>query len=638
MVVEKLKRILLSAPFLVFTAALLVRILYLLQSMHSDPMFSQPILDSMIHHNWAYIIAKGDWIGSDSFFRAPLYPYFLGAVYAIFGVNFIIPRIIQMIIGALNCVLTLKLGETLFSRKIGIISGFVAAFYPLLIYFDNELLIPTVLAFLILSAFYMTIRYAEQPGSKHKWYFTGIVWGLAAITRPNILLFVVFLPFWFRQRLKDKFWTAAVFGVLGLMTIILPVTVRNYVVSKEIVPIAWQGGVNFYIGNNPLSDGKTAIVPGTRKSWMGGFEDARRIAEESVGRELKNSEVDRYWMNKGIEFITREPGKAFVLFLKKAYMFWGGYEIPNNRDLYFFTRPTFLKFLFFKTGFLQFPFGVLFPLALVGTYVALKKKKDITLTLLLVTTYFVSFLLFFICARYRIPIIPFLIILAGYAIIDTIDRVRKRKPLLYHGFIFVGALIFFNLNITKIRDNPALNYLTIGSIEYQKGNYQSAINYIQKSMPQYSKDVDVLMMLADSYRRTDKPEQALSFYLEARQIEPNRPEIHENIGALYFYLRRLNEAKHYLTEAIKYNPLSDVSYLNLGHIYFIQDSLEKAASSYKMALEISPTIIDAIYYLGLCEYKLRHFTAAEQHWKRLLQIEPNHTPARQGLQAISEMQ
>ena len=635
---KKLRRILLSAPFLVFATALLVRVLYFLQSMHSDPMFYQPILDSMIHHNWAFLIAKGDWIGSDSFFRAPLYPYFLGTIYAIFGVNFIIPRIIQMIVGALNCVLTLKIGETLLGKRIAVISGFVAAFYPLLIYFDNELLIPTVLTFLILVAFYMTIRYAAQPVGKHKWYLTGIMWGLAAITRPNILLFVLFLPLWLRQRLKDKFWTAAGFGILGLMTTILPVTVRNYAVSKEIVPIAWQGGVNFYIGNNPLSDGKTAIVPGTRKSWMGGFEDARRIAEESTGRKLKNSEVDRYWMKQGIDFITREPGKAFVLLLKKAYMFWGGYEIPNNRDLYFFTRPTFLKFLFFKTGFFQFPFGVLLPLSLVGIFTAFKKKKDISLMLLLITAYFISFLMFFVCARYRIPIIPFLIVLAGYAVVDTIERIRKKESLLYQVLIFVGTLIFFNINITKIKDNPALNYLTIGSIEHQRGNFQSAINYIQRSMTHYSKDIEVLMMLADSYRRTDRPEQALSFYLQALQIEPNRPEICENVGALYFYLRRLNEAKYYLNEAIKYNPLSEISYVNLGHIYFVQDSLGKAILSYQKALDIKSDLIDALYYLGLCEYKRRDFASAEKYWKRLLRIEPNHTPALQGLQAISEMQ
>jgi len=632
-----IKRVVSSAPFLVFILALAVRLLYLIQSMHTDPMFYQPILDSVIHHNWAYAIAKGDWIGNESFFRAPFYPYFLGLIYAVFGVNLVIPRIIQMIIGALNCVLTLKIGDTIFNKRIGLVSGFIAAFYPLFIYFDNELLIPTVLTFLILVGFYMTLKYSQRPVGKAKWYSTGIVWGLAAITRPNILLFTVFLPFWLKTRLKEKFWPAVAFGVLGVLTVVLPVTIRNYAVSKEFVPIAWQGGVNFYIGNNPLSDGKTAIVPGTRKSWLGGFEDARRIAEESVGRKLKNSEVDRFWMTKGLEFMSEQPSKAFVLFVKKAYLFWGGYEIPNNRDLYFFARPTFLRFLFFKTSFFQFPFGVLFPLSIVGVYLAFKRKRDVTLLLLLLVTYFVSFLLFFICARYRVPITPFLIILASFAIIDTIACIKARKAFAPQLLIFVGTLIFFNANITKIKDNPALNYLTIGSIEYGKKNYPEAITYLNRSLPQYSGDVEVLTMLADCYRHTNKPEQALNNYLKALQIDSNIPSIRENIGALYFYLRRFDEAERYLREAVTMDPTSIAANVNLGHIYLTKGDIEKAIAYYTRVLEIDPGMVEALYYAGLAEYKRRNFPEAERYWRRVLAINPNDQRASQGLKALSGM-
>ena len=73
-------------------------------------------------------------------------------------------------------------------------------------------------------------------------------------------------------------------------------TVRNYVVSRQFVPIAWQAGTDFVIGNNPQSDGVTAIVPGTRSSWWGGFDDVKRLAEAAAGRPLKGAEIDRYWL------------------------------------------------------------------------------------------------------------------------------------------------------------------------------------------------------------------------------------------------------------------------------------------------------------------------------------------------------
>ena len=627
-----------SAPFLVFIVALAIRLLYLLQSRQTDPMFSHPMLDSLIHHVWAMSLAAGDWIGTESFFRAPLYPYFLGLIYTVFGVNFIIPRLIQMIIGAFNCVLTLKIGETIFDRKIGRIAGFVAAFYPLFIYFDNELLIPTVLTALILAALYMTLKYTRGRAGKGKWYVTGIVWGLAAITRPNVLLFLVFLPFWLKVKLKEKFLPPVVFGVLGVLTIILPVTVRNYAVSREFVLIAWQGGVNFYIGNNPLSDGKTAIVPGTRKSWIGGFEDARRIAEETAGRKLKNSEVDRFWMNKGLEFTANDPGKALTLLFKKAYMFWGGYEIPNNRDLYFFTRPTLLKFLFFKTGFLQFPFGILLPLAACGVYMARKRKKDISLALLFAGIYFVSFLIFFICARYRVPITPLLIILASHAVVTAVAAVRRRESILYPSLIFIGTVIFFNANLTRIKDNPQLNHLTLGGLEYQKQNYPGAIAHLERAMDVYASDVQALTMLADSYRRTGRPMQAIDIYQKLTRVDPDKPEIYEYIGALYFNLRRYREAENYFIEAAKLNPKPFVSYINLGHIYFLQDSLQKALGYYTKALELRPDQLDALYHAGLTEFRRKNTAAAAAYWKRALAIDPNHAPSRQGLKALSGQQ
>ena len=55
-----------------------------------------------------------------------------------------------------------------------------------------------------------------------------------------------------------------------LLVVVLPITIRNCAVGGDAVLIASQGGVNFYIGNNPDSDGRTAIVPGTPGDWWGG--------------------------------------------------------------------------------------------------------------------------------------------------------------------------------------------------------------------------------------------------------------------------------------------------------------------------------------------------------------------------------
>ena len=171
----------------------------------------------------------------------------------------------------------------------------------------------------------------------------GCATGLFAITRPNILLFVPLLLAWavwfFHER--GGYRPAAVrlsLILAGLGLVILPVTLRNWLVGGDPVLIASQGGVNFYIGNNPLSDGVTAVVPGTRYDWWGGYDDTHLIAQMELGRKLKEGEISDYWYKKSFRWILSEPGKWSSLMLRKLLLFWKTTELSNNKPIYFFAQ------------------------------------------------------------------------------------------------------------------------------------------------------------------------------------------------------------------------------------------------------------------------------------------------------------
>jgi len=570
-------------------------------------------MDALYHHEWAVSIIKGGWLGKDAFFRAPLYPHFLALLYQIFGINLLVPRITQSMIGSLNCVLVAMIGTALFNKKVGIIAGIIASLYPLFIYFDNELLIPTVLIFLVLLGTYLILKLDATNVSKGAWFYTGVVWGLAAITRPNVLLFLIVLPFWITQKLKNKFVTALLYFGVGVVVMIIPITIRNYMVSKELVLIAWQGGTNFYIGNNPDSDGFTAIIPGTRKTWWGGFNDAKRIAEETLGRTLKNSEIDQYWMKQGVQFISKEPLRALHLFIKKTYLYFGGQEISNNRDIYFFSHMTYLKFLIFNLPLFQFPFGLLFPLALCGIYICMsqgpdrnhgsKRRINIILILIFIITYALSFIIFFVCARFRLVIIPFLIIFASFAILFFIDDLRNKKyrGLLIPLIILTVTYVFFNANIFHIQQyNPALNYLTLGV----------------------------------AYQNTGKTQEALESYKRALEFDPNDAETYSNIGNIYAERKNFIVAKQLYLKAIEIDPTSAKAYNNLGNIYFEMGDYEKALECYHNAIILEPDFQTPFYHAGLIYKRLGDFARAESVWIRALEINPGHERIRRALERL----
>lgn len=598
---------------LILVLALALRLIYLFQIRSVDPTFNFPIMDALYHHEWAVSIIQGGWLGKDAFFRAPLYPHMVALLYQIFGTNLLVPRLFQCVIGAINCVLTARIGAFLFKKKVGIIAGIIASLYPLFIYFDSELLIPTILIFLVLLAFYLMLRQSATNGSRLGWFFIGIVFGLAVITRPNILLFLIVLPFWLYRNLKKQIKPALIYGILGVALMIAPITIRNYVVSKEFVLIAWQGGTNFYIGNNEYSDGHTAIVPGTRKSWWGGFYDAKRIAEASMGRKLENSEIDRYWMNKGFEWISREPAKAFMLFLKKTYLFFSGFEIPNNRNIYFFAHLTYLKFLLFSLPLFRFPFGLLFPLSLVGIFLFLrrsrtrwlskKKRPYIWFILLYMGVYTFSFILFFVCARYRLPIIPFLIMFATFAILYSVDEIRKKKlkqqivPLL----LFIGTYVFFNADIFgEEKTNPALDYLTMGT----------------------------------TYKKMGRIDDAMRAYAKAIEANPNMADGYYDIGNIYADRKDLTEARKWYLKAIEVDPHSAEAHNNLGNIYFETGMYDKALEHYQQAHTSEPNYESPLYHAGLVYKYMGNYARAESLWVQVLDINPNNKLARRQLDKL----
>ena len=106
-------RVLPSAA-VVFAVALLLRLIHLWQ-LRRSPFFEVLMGDAQSYHEWARRIAGGEWVGRDVFYQAPLYPYFLGVIYAAIGESPIAVRLVQAIVGSASCALLALAGARFFS-------------------------------------------------------------------------------------------------------------------------------------------------------------------------------------------------------------------------------------------------------------------------------------------------------------------------------------------------------------------------------------------------------------------------------------------------------------------------------------------------------------------------------------------
>lgn len=650
----------------------LLRLIHVLQLQHNDPVFLSPYMDALYHHQWALAIAAGREFVTGAFFRAPLYPYFLGLLYKLSGTNLMFARVVQAFIGGATCGFVYLLARRLMaglqtrsvkpqanpesgfhpSAAIPLIAGFVMAAYPITIWYDAELLLEGLLTFLVLLGFVLLLRSRDTD---RQWWLPGIAFGLAAITRPNVLAFLAVLPVWllleYRGRRDDPqitqitqmgqkrtgrhtVWTRLMFVWGAAALVILPVTIRNYVVSGQFVPIAWQAGTNFYIGNSPESDGLTAIVPGTRATWWGGYDDVKRLAEEAAGRPLKGAEIDRYWMARGLEFWRRQPGKALGLLLRKTFHWFAGYEVSNDRDLYAVVRYSFINYLLFNSRFLKFPFGILLPLALAGAWLCRSQWRRFLPLYLFAGAYSLSFIVFFVCSRYRTPLVPIAAIFAALGLMGLMGRMAKRERVIGFGIV-LGAFFLFNANLAGAGrvSSPDQNYFALATDLHQQGKDAEALVEIRRglesdSLAEVLKFEAMLLASLGDFAEAERAARA------AARLYPSDTDAYDALAGVLVNAGRLDSAAVYFEIVRSRDPYSFEAWNNLGNIALLRGEFAKARYYYEGALKLRPADAAAICNLGVCEYSQGQVAEARARWQEALKLDPSFTRARQALEQL----
>lgn|SRR5574341_378272 len=606
--------------FFIFIFSFLLRLIYLLE-IKDNPHFYNLTLDPLYHDGWAKQIASGDWLGSEVFFRAPFYPYFLAVLYKIFGPHLFLVRLIQHLIGSFSVVLIFILAKKIFDRKVAILSSLLASTYWIFIYYEAELLLDfwLILWSLLLVWFLLKAYENLKSGS---WFLSGIILGLFAITRPNILLFLPFLLIWIIIVLRKQlpFLKILLFYgwiISGTALVILPVTLRNYLVAGDPVLIASQGGINFYIGNNPKSDGMSAIMPELGDDWE--YSDCQFLAEKSLNRKLKPSQVSGFYYKKGWDFILKQPSRSLPLLIKKLYVFWNKFEISNNQNIYFFKQYSVLSRILF------IGFWLIGPLALLGIFLSVKRGPQISLIMLFIFSYMLSVIMFFVTSRYRLPVLPFLIIFASFAVIETYRRIsnRKLKNTALAGVFLVFFFILVNSNLYNLDQGSfAQSYFGLGNIYLKKGDFEKALPEYQTaleknpSLPRAHLNRGVILFRMRNYAEAEKE------FLEELKVNPQEEKAYNNLSVLYRLQGRSNPAIESAQAAIGLRPNYGFAYLNLSAAYQAQEKINQAESVLVQATRILPDATPIRYNLAILYQRTNKVEKAQEQYLQIIESTP----------------
>src|SRR5688572_7874188 len=188
---------------IIFLIALAVRLLHIWQ-LKSTPYFDTLLGDAGGYDKWAMRLASGDWIGSDVFYQAPLYPYFLGIVYAIFGRDLLIVRIIQALVGSASCVLVGLACARLFSppspglrwpgKRVGLVAGLALALWAPAIFFDS--LLQKAVLDMFFTCLALWLISGLDDASRWRWFGLGASMAALTLSRENALLLIGVVASW----------------------------------------------------------------------------------------------------------------------------------------------------------------------------------------------------------------------------------------------------------------------------------------------------------------------------------------------------------------------------------------------------------------------------------------------------------
>jgi tetratricopeptide (TPR) repeat protein len=521
---------------IILLVALALRVLYILQA--REHLFFNTFSDSLYYHQWALRIIEGQH-GPQVFYMGPIYPYLLAFWYTLLGPQMEFILWFQVVLGTVHCFLLYLLGRWTGGTAVGLLAAFLGAIYRVEIFYEGMVLMTTMLVVLHLLLL-LSLCWSVRRQRWYGWGIGGFLLGLAAIGRANVLLFLPFLCVgifllgrrnrWLGERkARGRRLRALMAVILGLLVVIIPVSLHNYLVGEDMVPITSNLGMNFFIGNNSRATGYYTAPKGLDLS---ADLYGAKIASVYAGRGLKPSEVSAFWLRKGLDFVSSHPLDWARLLLQKTLFFWNAYELPQVENLYFVKRFVPLA---------RWPlldFSLLGPLGLLGLVLSLRRWRQFYFPIAFVLAYFLATIPFFVISRLRLQICPALMVLASYGLVWGYRKIKTHRvnKLIWAilGTTALALLINFPLAALLHPDEHlAEAYRFYGHHLKNEGQLEAAAD-------QYQGAIRIDPQLADSYvdlaavrLRQGRSEEALALYQQALEVNPEVSGVHLSLGELY---------------------------------------------------------------------------------------------------------
>jgi len=600
-----------------------------------SPLFQVPTSDAWEHHRLALTLSSGDWLGRSvgPYHRPQLFAYILAALFSTFGQRFIVTHLFLGLVDTLAVAVWYALGRRAFSRPVAAIGTLFIVLHWTFVYFAGTGYMESFAmalngVFLLALAWHgeLLMRRANGHSALSPWIplvAGGILGGLTILTRPTVLVTMPAIGFgllWLHWKALGRHWRIlvqpAVFALIVTLTI-SPNAIRHSTMFGIWAPLGTGSELNFHMGNRIDGWGWDVSSPGME------FGIYQKIPLVEGGVPPSVEAFRAYWRERNIEYVTSQTGDFLGGLGRKALQICNAYEIPCTQDfVYTKNRSPLLKVL---PG-----LGLLLPLGFAGLggmlvgAVALWRRRDSgsdlntaqiwarAVLVLWVFCYASGVVLYLVIARHRLPILPPLFLLGGWALWQVIDGIRRKKPrtLGIWGAAILAGVVLSQLPVVRT-------------------------DYFDKHERWWTR-----INLGTALMKMDQPMEAVAMLEEAREIKPEKLESYNQLALAYRQAGEYDaaaEAQRQLLMQLRmqypgYYMVEAEVFERLAQLQMEAGQLEDAEQTARKLVRLVPNSPQTHYVLGLALQRQGELDEALVEWRRALDLAPGFPPARQAME------
>jgi len=373
----------------------------------------EAIADNLVKHGtYAYSFYGLGPLRPTSF-MPPVYPLFLALLRWCTGDIPWLYKVFQIVISSLTVLVLYALTYDLSGKEIpSLLAGLIMAVYPPLVAYGISINTVTFETFFVIVGIWSVLR-AVKRNSVFAASLVGLTLSLAALTRATWLALLLLLLIWMvayptskpRRRMRQ-----VVVLIIVAVLVLSPWIVRNYLLHGKVVVTSTNGGLNFWIGNNPNATGEYIFPTRINRDLVLSVADRPEL------------ERDRVFYAQGLAFVRRNPYRFLSLFCKKLFYFL--FFRPNIGSSY--STADIPLFEWAKIGFIV-SWLALLPFAFLGLlHAEIGTRAQLLLALPLVTSAIIS-AIYFVGTRFRTPADGLVIIWASFGLFHLYGRWKSRS-------------------------------------------------------------------------------------------------------------------------------------------------------------------------------------------------------------------